>query len=293
MNKKIKLSIIVPIYNSEKYLNKCIDSLTNQTINDIEIILINDGSTDNSLRICEELAQKDSRIIVIDQENSGQSKARNIGMTHASGKFITFVDSDDWVDENYYEKLVNACEKYDADIACASIIRERKNYKKFRIKYCEEKIITQVQEKIDTAKVPNMCYVWNKVYRKNFLEKLNLKFIEGMYFEDVDFVTRAIYYANKIVTVPNTYYHYWTNFNSTVKTMKSSEKKRTDSLKSKAAVIKFFNEHNLKTNPKHLIQRKTCLKMFGITILKTYEWESRKVHYLFGIFPIIEQFSYA
>lgn len=293
MDSKIKLSIIVPVYNSEKYLAKCLDSLTNQTLCNIEIILVNDGSKDNSLNICEEFAQKDNRIIVFTQENSGQSKARNIGLAHSCGEYVTFVDSDDWVDLDYYEKLVFACDKSESDIACASIIRERKNYKKFRIKYTQEKIITQLQEKIDTAKVPDMCYVWNKVYRRDFLEKLNLKFIEGMYFEDVDFVTQAIYYSNKIITVPNTYYHYWTNFNSTVKTMKISDKKRSDSIKSKEMVLDFFKKNNLTSKPKNLIRRKTCIKLFGITLYKTYEWETKKIHYLFGAIPIIEEISYA
>ena len=290
---KKKLSIIVPVYNCEKYLEKCLNSLTNQTLSNIEIILVNDGSKDNSLEICKKHAKKDDRIIVLNQENSGQSKARNVGLAHAGGEFITFVDSDDWVDENYYEKLVNACEKYDADIACASIIRERKNFKKFRINYTKEQVITKIQEKIDTAKVPDMCYVWNKVYKREYLHNLGLKFVEGMYFEDVDFVTRAIYYSNKIVTVPNTYYHYWTNFNSTVKTMKTSDKKRADSLKSKALVLEFFKEKNLTSNPKNLIKRKTCVKMLGITLLKIYQWETIKKYYLFGAIPIAEEFSYA
>ena len=228
-------------------MDKCIKSIQSQTLQDFELILVNDGSKDNSLEICKKYSQEDSRIIVFNQENSGQSKARNVGLENANGEYVAFLDSDDWVDSDYYERLVVACEKNEAEVSCGSILRVRKNYQKYRIKYTEEKVYTKSQEKIDIAHVPDMCYVWNKVYKKEFLDRINLKFVEGMFFEDVDFVTRAVYFSNKIVTVPDTYYHYWTNWNSTVKTMKISDKKRADSLRSKEMVLKFFKEHNLKS----------------------------------------------
>lgn len=289
----VKLSIVVPVYNAEKFLVKCVNSLLGQNVKDIEVILVNDGSKDNSLEICNEFAKKDSRVKVFSQENSGQGKARNVGMDAANGEFITFMDSDDWVDIDYYEKLIDAAVRNYADIACGSILRVRKEYKKFRINYKEEKVYTKPQEKVDAARVPDMCYVWNKVYRRSLFERLNLRFVEGMFFEDVDFVTRAVYFSNKIVTVPGTYYNYWTNGNSTVKTMRKSDKKRSDSLRSKAMVLDFFREHNLTSRPKNLIRRKTCMKFLGITILKSYEWDSKTVYYLFGVFPIFETLSYA
>lgn len=289
----VKLSIIVPVYNAEKFLIKCVNSLLEQNVRDIEVILVNDGSRDKSLEICNEFAQKDLRVKVFSQENSGQSKARNVGMDVASGEFITFMDSDDWVDSDYYEKLIEAAVRNGADIACGSILRVRKEYTKFRINYKKEEVFEKPQEKIDAARVPDMCYVWNKVYRRSLFERLNLRFIEGMFFEDVDFVTRAVYFSNKIVTVPDTYYNYWTNGNSTVKTMMKSDKKRSDSLRSKALVLDFFREHNLVSRPRNLIRKKTCMKFLGITVLKSYEWNSRTVFYLFGVFPVFETFSYA
>lgn len=288
-----KLSVIIPVYNSEEYLEKCVASILHQTVSDLEILLVNDGSTDSSLQICRKLALEDSRIRVFNQENRGQSAARNVGLANAKGEYIAFADSDDWVDLDYYGKLILACEKYNADIACGSIIRERKYSRKFRINYTEEKEYFEPQAKIDAAKVPDMCYVWNKVYRATFLTDLGLTFIEGMFFEDVDFVTRAVYYSNKIVTVPDTYYHYWTNSVSTVKTMRKSDKKRMDSLLSKKYVLEFFNQHNLTSSSRNLIKKKKCLRFLGITILKSYEWETKKVYYLFGILPIMERISYA
>ncbi len=289
----IKLSIIVPVYNAEEFLEKCLMSLKNQTLKDIEILLVDDGSTDNSYEICKSFEASDSRIRVFKQENSGQSAARNRALSVSKGEYIAFTDSDDWVDCDFYEKLLEAAIRYGADIACGSVIREKKSAGKIRVNYKEEKVYLRAQEKIDAAGVPNMCYVWNKVYRAGFLKSIDLRFVNGMVFEDTDFVTRAVYYSNKIVTVPNTYYHYWTNENSTVRTMRSSDKKRLDSLRSKKSVLEFFEKHKLTSNPKNLVKKKDCVKFLGLVILKTYEWETRKVYYLFGFIPILEKVSYA
>lgn len=288
-----KLSIIVPVYNAELFLDKCVNSLLHQTLSNVEIILVNDGSTDNSLEICYRFEAQDERVKVFTQRNSGQSKARNVGLDNAQGEYVAFVDSDDWVEEDYFEKLLDACIRNEADVSCASILRVRNYSQKIRIKYDKEEIFTDPQEKIDAARVPDMCYVWNKVYSRSFLDKIGLRFKEGMFFEDVDFVTKAVFFSNKIVTVPDTYYHYWTNKNSTVKTMIKSDKKRRDALISKQDVLEFFRKHNLTSRPRNLIKRKICVSCLGITLLKTYEWETRKVYYLFGSIPILEKISYA
>lgn len=112
-----KISIIVPVYNVEKYLSKCLNSLINQTLAELEILCVNDGSTDNSAKILADFAKMDSRIKVFFQENSGQSAARNLAIERATGEYLGFVDSDDWVDLDYFEKLYNTAKKYDCDIA--------------------------------------------------------------------------------------------------------------------------------------------------------------------------------
>ena len=111
-----QISVIVPIYNVEKYLAKCIDSIINQTLTNIEIILVNDGSTDNSRKIIDKYDKKDSRIKVIHKKNGGQGSARNAGLDIAKGEYIGFVDSDDWIDSNMYENLYNAAISNNADI---------------------------------------------------------------------------------------------------------------------------------------------------------------------------------
>lgn len=109
----IKVSIIIPVYNTEKYIRKCLESAINQTLTDIEIICINDGSTDNSLNILYEYAAKDSRIRVFTKANEGVAKARNLGLRHARGEYVGFIDSDDFVDEKYFEELYGYGPQYD------------------------------------------------------------------------------------------------------------------------------------------------------------------------------------
>ena len=113
----LKVSIIVPIYNMEQYLNRCLESIINQTYENIEIILINDGSKDNSLEICKNYAKKDNRIMIIDQKNSGVSSARNSGLDKATGEYLAFVDPDDWIDKDGIEKMVDFALKHKCDIA--------------------------------------------------------------------------------------------------------------------------------------------------------------------------------
>lgn len=121
------ISIIVPVYNVEKYLPQCLESLINQTYANIEIICVNDGSTDNSLEILDKYAKRDSRIIVINQKNSGVSVARNAALKIISGKYLMFVDGDDWIELNNCETAYNLIEKYNADVVMWSYIREYPN----------------------------------------------------------------------------------------------------------------------------------------------------------------------
>ena len=121
-----KVSIILPVYNVAPYLRRCMDSIINQTYRNIEIICIDDGSTDKSSQLCDEYSQKDKRIIVIHKKNGGQSDARNVGITVATGKYIAFVDSDDYIDEQFLEQLYLAIKKNKSDI---SMCKYKKTYK--------------------------------------------------------------------------------------------------------------------------------------------------------------------
>ena len=211
MTNNIKVSIIVPVYNVKKYLSKCLGSLRDQTLKEIEIICVNDGSTDGSDKLLNTLAKYDSRIVIINQENQGLSAARNAGIKIAKGEYIGFVDSDDWVDIDFYEKLYNAAKKFDCDIASGDFYRQGKILKTQRLKYKKTEAFFDPIEKIERAFIPQHCYVWNKIYKKDALLGIDHQFPIGRYYEDMFWTVQVVYKLNGLITVPNTFYHYRKN----------------------------------------------------------------------------------
>ena len=234
-----KISIIIPVYNTEKYLVKCIDSLLYQSLEDIEIICVNDGSTDNSQKILDDYAKKDKRIKVIHQENKKQGAARNKGMEIATGEYIGYVDSDDWVDFDYFEELYIAAKKHNLDIALATNVRIGNGKTKKRLKIEKEQVALNLQEKLDLCnQFKNECPT-NKIYRRKFLIENNIAWPEGVYCEDKIYTLKAIFWANGIVSVPDVNYYYFRRHNSTVKSNKQS---KIDKNKAKKEVIRFLKE---------------------------------------------------
>lgn len=282
-----KVSVIVPVYNVEKYLKRCLDSLINQTLSDIDIICINDGSKDSSLKILEQYAQKDSRIVIYNQENSGLSVARNTGLEHASGEYIGFVDSDDWVDLDFYEKLYNSAKNNNADIAVADFIREHPNKKPKRLKLKEEKIYTTPEDKFMICKVHREGCVWNKIYRTEFIKSINLKFVPKMYYEDRDFTIRSLYFSKKLVTTPNTYYRYFVNPKSIVNKRRNYIQDEHYILV-RQQVLQFIKEHNIKV-PDGLYKAEIYrYKLFGKTLFTIKESINSKYIFLFGKIQIFK-----
>lgn len=284
----IAISVIVPVYNVEKYLKRCLDSIINQSLKDIEIICVNDGSTDGSAEILDQYKNLDNRVIIANQENKGLSAARNTGMKIAQGEYISFVDSDDWIDNDFLEKLYSAAKKYDADAACASIERSYASGRKFKkLDLQEEKILSGAAEKYRALEIPRKCYVWNKIYKKSELDRQQLFFQEGMAFEDIYFTIRFLYFSNKIVTVPGTKYYYWVNRQSITREMR--DKHQIDLVAARADFIKFSREHHVICDEKFYIKHKIFYRFFGILVLKIYEWETIKKYYLFGVIPFFEK----
>lgn len=282
-----KVSVIVPVYNVEKYLKRCLDSLINQTLSDIDIICINDGSKDSSLQILEQYAQKDSRIVIYNQENSGLSVARNTGLEHASGEYIGFVDSDDWVDLDFYEKLYNSAKNNNADIAVADFIREHPNKKPKRLKLKEEKIYTTPEDKFMICKVHREGCVWNKIYRTEFIHSINLKFVPKMYYEDRDFTIRSLYFSKKLVTTPNTYYRYFVNPKSIVNKRRNYIQDEHYILV-RQQVLQFIKEHNIKV-PDGLYKAEIYrYKLFEKTLFTIKESINSKYIFLFGKIQIFK-----
>lgn len=279
--KKVLVSIIVPVYNSAKYLRKCIESLINQSLRGIEIICINDGSTDDSQKILDEYASEDERIVVINQENRGISYCRNAGIKLARGEYIGFVDSDDWVDLYFYENLYNSANWFKADIAAAGIIRLNRFHRKFHIRYDKVSITDDTNLKFKLCNIPKISYVWNKIYRTSSLRSSCVEFEEGIIYEDVMFTIKILYSLKTLVTVPETYYYYNRHSGSLVS--RRDKKAREDSVYVRNQVEQFFLTHDVDSSCRIKTHR---YKLFGLTIFKKQLCNGRLTYILFNIFKL-------
>lgn len=199
------ISIIVPIYNVAKYLREALESIKTQTFENWECIIVNDGSTDGSEEIALEFVNADNRFRIINQENSGVSKARNTGLEASRGKFIAFVDADDWIDKNYLSYLHSLIEKYSADVAQCGY---RKEFRDMSIKkqLVKEELILPIHDAMPLflkSQMPTL--LWSKLYRKSMITE---KFPEGQTFEDT--YTMPVWFKNakKVVLSPEILYHY-------------------------------------------------------------------------------------
>lgn len=277
-----KVSVIIPCYNVEAYLAECLDSVINQTLKEIEIVCINDGSKDSTLEILQRYAEKDERIVLISQENSGLSKTRNRGVELAKGEFITFLDSDDWVDLDFLEKLYNAASKNSCDIACATVIRKRPKAQKYRFHYIEEKVYKTLEEKINICRVPECCYACGKLFKTDFIKDKPFKV--GVYFEDVLWIPEVLKQSNAIVTIPESAYWYRVNPNSITK--KATPAKQNDSYKAKKYIVEFFKENNIELPKKNQYPTKEVKYLFNIPIIRVKDYGEVDKYLLFDILPI-------
>jgi glycosyltransferase involved in cell wall biosynthesis len=200
MGKHFKVSVIVPVYNVEQYLRKCMDSLVNQTLRDIEIICINDCSPDNSLAVLKEYAEKDNRVKIIDLEkNCGVGAARNAGMKVARGEYFGFCDPDDYVDLNYYGKLHDKAKETGAEMVKASLKKKEADWVK------EYSFFARITKN----KYYDLLYHWSYIYEANFLKKYQINYLEGIKLsEDVYFLAKSLFYSTKVEAVADVFYHY-------------------------------------------------------------------------------------
>ena len=206
-----KISIIVPVYNSEKYLRRCLDSLQNQSFKDIEIIIVNDGSTDNSQQIIDEYCN-DRRIVCYNQKNSGQAAARNFGLHNANGDFILFVDSDDYVELDFCEKMYFTIIKgYDIVLSDYYII-DNNGLKKYNKILEDNEGRLSLNEYLLTTVCP-----WNKIYRKAFLLENNFSFPEGIIYEDYAVIPTLAIYNPKVYYLPEAFVNYIHTSTSTMR----------------------------------------------------------------------------
>ena len=265
-----KVSVITPIYNSEQYIDRCVQSLLNQTLRDIEIILVDDGSTDSSGKLCDKYASEDSRVRVIHNKNSGMGVSYNTGIKLANGEYIGFLESDDAAQENMFEDLYDLAKKQDLDIA-----------KSAWFNYFSKQDYTQKDGQLlnynsydifDIKRNPNILLVqfsvWSAIYRTAFLHSKNIYYLEtpGASYQDVAFSYKAFCSADRISITPNAYVYYTRdNENSSVNS------------KQKAEVI--FNEYKevddfFKNNPdvKNYANNAKLIKQYY-----DYEWNYNRI----------------
>jgi len=207
-----KVSVLVPIYNVEKYLRECLDSLSNQTLKDIEIICINDGSTDSSLEIIQEFIEKDSRFKLINKQNSGYGDSMNQGLKLVSGEYIGILESDDFTDVKMYEDLYNIASKNDLDIAISDFYLYWSGKNKIKkvnstSKYPTNKV-TNIKE--TPLLLRNKTTIWAAIYKSDFIRSNNIEFLPtpGASYQDTSFRIKTISLANRIICSKKAYTHY-------------------------------------------------------------------------------------
>lgn len=228
-----KISVIIPCYNVEKYINKCLDSVLNNTLKDIEVIVINDGSTDNTLNLLKQY--KDDRIILIDKENAGVAMARNDGIKKATGEYITFIDSDDYIDSNAYEKMYNKAKKFDLDlIACDA-----------KMVYSDHDVIIPSKINDDSTNKDLMinayAVIWNKLYKKELIK--DLEFTKGINLcEDVEFLYKIYPRVKRVGSISQPFYNYIQRPNSLTYVY---DEKIYHAIKVADRIIEYYKKNNI------------------------------------------------
>ena len=279
---KNKITVIVPVYNVEKYLSQCLENIIHQTYTNLEVICVNDGSTDNSKNILVNYTKIDKRIRIIEKENGGLSSARNVGIKAATGDYIHFIDSDDYIPLNYYEEMIKSLANTNADIVCAGFYFEKHPNESIRFK--DTYIYTNINDKLIKIFVYKHMYVWRYLIKTSFIKKNNLSFIEGKYIEDVMFTIPAFTKANKIVVVPNIQYFYRYNQESIMnnKDKNKRNKRKTDIIYMRNLLKEYMKKNNITlTNP--LLER-TRYKLFGLfPIIEKQTFINKTVYKLFGV----------
>ena len=248
------ISVIVPVYNVENYLTQCIDSIIGQSYIDLEIILIDDGSTDSSGKICDEYALKDKRIKVIHQNNQGPSVARNRGLEEAEGDWISFIDSDDWIDREMYQKMMESLDKYKADIVlCKHVeVSEQNHIAKIdagSIHFFEgyELIKAYIQKNKNYLITTS---VWDRLYKRELI--IDLRFPESMMSEEICFSIQVFCNSKKAIYLDEQLYNYRVNRAGSITSSNYTVKRIEDEIFLTEQAIRYLKERGLRELAKEL-----------------------------------------
>ena len=220
------VSVIVPVYKVEKYLEKCVDSIINQTYKNLEIILVDDGSPDNCPKMCDLYAKEDKRVKVIHKQNGGLSDARNAGLDIMTGNFVCFVDSDDWVEKNYVEEMLNIQQKTNADVVACGINLVNEETGEISIFKCSKENVIYEDNKILRKYFKKNEIIsgvaWNKLYKKYIFE--HLRYPKGRIYEDNAIILQILHKCKKLVVIKDRLYNYLKRRNSIMLTGMTEQK---------------------------------------------------------------------
>ena len=286
MKEQPQVSIIVPVYNVENYIERCLNSLVNQTFKDIEIITINDGSTDKSLELLNKYAKEDIRISVIDLGDEGVSYCRNLGIEKANGKYIMFVDSDDWIDSSMVEVMYKKAEENKLDLVMCSYIREFKDHSKEKIFnlpeeiiYKEDKVKNELLRKLvgpvkEELSNPEMLdalgTVWGKLYRTDILKENKIKFVDLKEIgsaEDTLFNIFTFNYLKKVMFLNKPMYHYWRDNPKSVTSQYNSKLKEQRKVFFKY-ISDFIKENNFEQVFEEALNNRICTSVLGLGLIE-------------------------
>ncbi len=263
----VKVSIIVPIYNSEKYLKKCLESLVRQSMQDIEIILIDDGSSDGSLKIISKYAYKFSNIVYVSKNNAGIGASRNDGIKKAHGKYIAFVDSDDYISKNFAQEMYDFCEENNLDMAICDYYKIDELKGKKQIERIYDFKISNVQDDKDIIYKINYS-PWNKLYKKELLINNKIEFPTKLKYEDTPFVMKSIMNAGKIGKYNKALNYYVFHNNSETTTM---DKRVFDIFE----ILKLVNSYCDKNKYYESIEYLNVSKLLIYTIQQRYQKDKK------------------
>lgn len=229
-----EVSVIVPVYNVEKYLEKCLNSLVNQTLENIEIIIVNDGTKDNSEEIIKKFMEKyPQKIVYLKKENGGLSDARNYGMPYAKGEYIAFLDSDDYVEKEIYKEMYELAKKENSDMVECDFLWEYPN----KVREDIGQVYNGKKEMLEKVRV----VAWNKLIKRSILEKRQIQFPKGLRYEDVEFTYKLIPHLNKVSFLKKPYIHYIQRENSIINVQNERTKEIFTVLEN---VIDYYKENN-------------------------------------------------
>lgn len=229
------LSVIIPVFNGEQYLRTCLNNMLEQSYPNLEIIVVDDGSVDESAAIASQYPVS----LVRHAHNRGLSAARNTGIDHASGKYIHFMDVDDSINQEYYQRMASALEETGAVVACGGMCNQKSKYKS--LEFEQRRVYTDTDDKLRVTFVGKWGYVWRYLFLLEYIRKKELRFEEGRFIEDLMFSLPAVYYAQKLVVVPGTRYYYYHRENSimTRRDQAHRDKRRRDKRHAKKFLLDF------------------------------------------------------